>query len=364
MGKRPRPSQSEQLGLQPPAALVEPTWTPDEIFEAVEKDIGIVGRFREDHRVERKPAKFAARELGDYFSVYANRQPHGGVIFVGVTDDGQIEGCTCLSPDRLNDLERAGAIYCPEARIESKRIRAYNSQGAPDFFLAIRVFYRPDKLVETSRSEAFTREGSSKRKLTELEKREIRIKKREIDFEREDVALAWPDDFDQSLVREYVSNYRSNRRLTHQQSTEDVLVDTRLGRHHEARFVPNIACALLFATDPRLVFPGAYIRFMRFAGTLERTGEKYNLIEGKDVWIDGPLPRQIAEAEEVIGAEIRKFTRLGPDGKFQTHAEYPKEAWLEAVVNACVHRSYNFRTMVTFVKMLAIIYLTHQTPRQ
>ncbi len=344
-------TNQKRLNLQPPAEAVEQVWTPDEIFEAVSSDVSIVERFEEDNRVERKSARVHPRDLGDYFTVYANRQPYGGVIFVGITDDGEIEGCSSLGPERLNDIERAGSIHCPDARIISKSIPAYNKSGKPDFFLAIRVYYHPTKLVETVRNEAYTREGSSKRKLTELEKREIRIKKREIDYEREDVLLHWPEDFDQALVNEYVRNYATAKRLTHAQTPEEILADTRLGRRDSGRFYPNVACALLFASDPRIPFPGAYVRFMRFAGKQERTGQKYNLIDGKDVWIEGPLPRQIAEAAEVIGGEIRQFTRLGSDGKFHTNPEYPKDAWLEAIVNACVHRSYNFKNMVTFIKM-------------
>jgi ATP-dependent DNA helicase RecG len=48
---------------------------------------------------------------------------------------------------------------------------------------------------------------------------------------------------------------------------------------------------------------------------------------------------------------MRNFTRLGSDGKFFTAPEYPKDAWLEAIVNACVHRSYNLKNMNIFVKM-------------
>jgi ATP-dependent DNA helicase RecG len=33
------------------------------------------------------------------------------------------------------------------------------------------------------------------------------------------------------------------------------------------------------------------------------------------------------------------------------YPEYPKDVWLEAVVNACVHRSYNLKHMNIFVKM-------------
>ena len=35
-------------------------------------------------------------------------------------------------------------------------------------------------------------------------------------------------------------------------------------------------------------------------------------------------------------------TWLNNEGKFVTTTEYPRTSWLEALVNACVHRSYSF----------------------
>lgn len=63
------------------------------------------------------------------------------------------------------------------------------------------------------------------------------------------------------------------------------------------------------------------------------------------------MPLQIANAERFIDSQIRNFTRLGRDARFKTSPEYPKEVWLEAVVNAAVHRSYNLKNMNIFVKM-------------
>ena len=59
----------------------------------------------------------------------------------------------------------------------------------------------------------------------------------------------------------------------------------------------------------------------------------------------------IKEIEEVVNSKIRNFTKLGRDGKFYTRPEYPGDVWREAVVNACVHRSYNLRNMNIFIKM-------------
>lgn len=107
---------------------------------------------------------------------------------------------------------------------------------------------------------------------------------------------------------------------------------------------------MLFANDPRSVFPGCKIRFFRFDGETEGTGERFNAI--KDVTIDqGPVPRQIVAFEKLMEGQIRDFNHLGKDGKFYTAPEYPKPAWYEVIVNACVHRSYSQRNMNIFVKM-------------
>ena len=112
-----------------------------------------------------------------------------------------------------------------------------------------------------------------------------------------------------------------------------------------------MAAVLLLAKDPREALPGCRIRFLRFDGETEGTGEKWNAV--KDIWIDGPIPTLIQTTEEILLTQLRSFSRLNKDGKFYTSPEYPRFAWYEAVVNACVHRSYGngMRNMSIFVKM-------------
>jgi ATP-dependent DNA helicase RecG len=130
---------------------------------------------------------------------------------------------------------------------------------------------------------------------------------------------------------------------------QEILVNRHLGKYYNGKFIPNKACALLFGSDPKLEVSGCYIRFLRFEGKDEGLGEKRNQV--KDEWIEGNLPSQLDQIEVLVGAQLREFSRLGKDGKFVTTQEYPKEAWLEAVVNAVVHRSYNIHNIPIFIKM-------------
>jgi ATP-dependent DNA helicase RecG len=162
--------------------------------------------------------------------------------------------------------------------------------------------------------------------------------------------LEYPQDFDMALIKQFVDAYEQNRQIDTDHQIEDILHLNHLGKFEAGKFVANNACTLLFALDPRRVFPGCKIRFLRFDGDTEGTGEKFNAI--KDITVDaGSVPKQIVAFEKVMDSQVREFSRLGKDGLFYSAPEYPKQAWYEAIVNACVHRSYSQKNMNIFVKM-------------
>src|SRR5438105_4571557 len=120
-----------------------PLLTVNEIFENA--DQALLEKLKEDRRLERKPAGYHAKALGDYFSMFANTKPDGGVIVIGQEDDGTFSGCSKAAPSHINDLERTADNHCPDARFEVKRISVKRPDGAEDYALLIRVFYRHDK---------------------------------------------------------------------------------------------------------------------------------------------------------------------------------------------------------------------------
>lgn len=321
-------------------------WTPDDIYNACDDEI--VQLFKEDSRVERKLGTISKRLLAEYVSMWANTQPYGGVTFLGIHDDGYIIGCKAVAEAHLNDL-RTVRTLCHDAKVEFKRVGAKNVKGEDDFIEVMRVYYRDDKLVETTSNEAFVREGDQKRRLREEEKREIQLNKGQLELEAERTSLRYPEDFNAALLKVYRDEYVAKRRLKDHYTIEDVLALSKLGKRSASGFEPNIGCALLFAEDPRTIVPGAFIRIIRYDGTEEQFGRRLNSVA--DHYIDGPLPLQLAKASEYISVQIRNFTRLGHDGRFETSPEFPREAWFEAIVNAVVHRSYNLKNMNIFVKM-------------
>lgn len=333
-----------ELPWRKPTALL----SVQELYE--EADIKLLQSIHEDYRFERKPSTVQADFLGDYFSMFANTKPDGGLIAVGMEDDGKISGCENLQPKRINKIETTGDTYCPDAKYEVKRLPARRYDGKHDFVILFRVFYRSEKVVKTVRGEAFVRRGESKKKLTSQEVRELQNEKGEIDLELESCnSIKYPDGFATNLIDQFTNEFRRSRGLQTDLSNEEILVLRNLGRLEGNNFVPNIACVLLFAKNPTLITPGCKIRFFRFEGEREGSGEEFNPV--KDIWIEGNIPILITKTEEVLKSQLRDFSRLGSDGKFYTAPEYPPLAWYEAIVNACVHRSYGLRNMNIFVKM-------------
>ena len=92
--------------------------TVDEIWTVA--TAGAISVLREDRRIERKAVGIHGAELAEYYSMWANTLD-GGLLALGVENDGTISGCAKQS---TNTAETQARTQCPEARVEAKRIPA------------------------------------------------------------------------------------------------------------------------------------------------------------------------------------------------------------------------------------------------
>jgi ATP-dependent DNA helicase RecG len=239
-----------------------------EIFERANQ--ALLVELLEDRRIERKPPGYEGRALGDYISMWANTAPDGGIVVLGMEDDGAVTGCGSLHTSALNKIEKAPSIYCPEARVEMRRVPVRRTtDGGDDFLLLFRVHYHEKRVVETGNHQAFMRRGDSKTRLTDDEKLEIRISKGEVALELTPCGLPYPDAFDTNAIGLFAASYR---RLHGKDISDEakILEGRRLGRVRDGKFEPNLACALLFAQDPLLIIPGAKMVKSRFLCECDR----------------------------------------------------------------------------------------------
>ena len=320
---------------------------PDQIYES--DDGAFITRLTEDTRFDRKSGRIDGNGLAICLSAFGNGPAvEGGVVAVGIEKDGRVTGCKHLSEGKLQEIETAGRDRCPDGRFTTRRINVLNEKGEDDFLILIRIYYVEGRLVSLTNDDAYCRQGDKSRRLNDSEKQEIRISKGERSFELETTTLKYPDDFRAQDMANFVSRIRKAREGSEDLPSEKILQSLRLGKVVNGEFAPNHVCDLMFANDPQEVFPGAYVHFLRYNGTVAKSGSEYNVI--KDRMIEGSVLDVIRETASVLDANLREFT-VFRNGKFYSVPEYPRDAWYEAVVNAVCHRSYHARTSPIFIRM-------------
>lgn len=72
------------LVFEGPLALL----TVEEIYDRASVDL--FHRLKEDRRIERKPTGIHSQSLGEYFSMWANTAPDGGLVVIGMEDGGAV----------------------------------------------------------------------------------------------------------------------------------------------------------------------------------------------------------------------------------------------------------------------------------
>lgn len=326
---------------------VEGLAKPDQVFNS--DDWRFVVAHPENTRFDRKSARISASALAEYLSGFGNGPAvEGGVLAIGIEKDGRVTGCKSMSEEKIQQLEFMGRDHCPDGRFRTNRLEVVNIKGEADFIIRARVYFVEERLVCLTNGNAFCRESDKCRQLNDAEKEEVRINKGERAFELERCSLDYPDDFKTNLITRFARQMRDTRDASEEVTNEEILESMRLGRVQNGVFQPNNACVLAFAKDPRRIFPGAYVHFLRYNGNEEKSGKDYNVI--KDRVIDGTINEIIKETAGTLDANLRDFTEF-KSGKFYQTPEYPHDAWYELIVNAAAHRSYNARTQPIFIKL-------------
>lgn len=104
----------------------------------------------------------------------------------------------------------------------------------------------------------------------------------------------------------------------------------------------TVAGFLLAGADPQILYPQAHVRVLRYRTKDRGTGRHQSLeAEDGDRRLEGSIPQVIAAAQDVIDMWIPKRRALGSSGRFEDIPVIPRDAWLEGLVNAVVHRSYS-----------------------
>lgn len=291
----------------------------------------------ESDRVERTISTTDTDKFAKAVCAFANdfsgtRSP--GRLLIGVRPDGSLSGMKAEEAllQKLAGLRSDGNILPPPALT----ISTYSREAGD----VVVVEVAPSDLPPVRfKGTVWIRTGPRQSIANEQEERIL--SERRVSFARSFDARPCMEARIEDLALELFEAYRrravdpeairANHRSLEEQLSSLRFLDPASGR-------PTTAGILLFGTNPRYFFPGAYVQFARFPGTLLTDGPE------DQAEISGDLATAIREIELRIRACNR--VRLVRESSFGERElpDYPEVSLRELIVNAVLHRDYESNT--------------------
>lgn len=290
--------------------------------------------------LERKSLDKKATEIADEIVGMLNSD--GGVLIYGITDDGIVQDVTTLDQKNIEKyrklhqtfIEPAPPVRIEEIKIDGKRIFLFHVREDNE-----NIYARKDS------HNVYKRVGDSNFGPLSIE---------EIDNLRYDKSLRHYedqicDDFDpMDLDIDLIAKYKKQINFTG--TDTELLLYRNLAKKDKAGEIHYCnSTILLFAQDPDKYIPSSYIRYIRYSGHALESGSKFNVT--KDVMFNGNIPTVIIKTRDFLRAAFSDFYSFNLEqATFIKLPEYPEDAWLEGIVNAVFHRSYNLQGNCTKIK--------------
>jgi ATP-dependent DNA helicase RecG len=264
----------------------------------------------------------------------------GGVLAFGVADGGAIDDLNTLPPKKLSNyrnlihdfIEPFGNIEFEEVEIDGKLIFLFHVEQDIE-----RIYKRKDN------ENIYLRIDDKNKQLDRDAVRKLEYDKQIRKFEDELVPDFDFNDLDVKLLQRY------KEKLNFSGAPLDLLVKRHLAVKKDGAYLMKKAGVLLFSKDPEKYITSASLRYVRYEGTEAEVGTSHNVV--KDERFENNIPWIIGKVREFLKVTLKDYYFLDLEtGVFNKVPEYPEEAWLEGIVNALCHRSYNIQGNAIYIK--------------
>ena len=233
---------------------------------------------------DRKSSKISSQHLANEIASFANA--NGGVVAVGVSDDGKIEGFNLYGMDKLNELQKVVTNYLNPTPIYECEVRKVkNYKGEDDNILIFYIEPTINNIIRNNKDEVYCRQGDSSIKLTSTQVKSLEYDKKERDFETEILIDSSIDDIDEEMMRIYKEKIGTDL------SDEEVLKARGFLKEKQGSWHLTKAGMLLFGKNPTIYLPSARVRVLKFEGNEFQVGVNMNIV--KDRTFDACLYKTI-----------------------------------------------------------------------
>ena len=289
--------------------------TPQEL-----KDIISQGK---NSSVEFKESAVRPETIAREMVAFANST--GGVIVIGVADDGTIKGIGERTNLEEWVMNIARTSVSPGLHISSEFISV---DGLPVHVISVPK--GSDKPYQTG-DKYLIRVGSTNRIATQAELMRLFQVSGVFHYDTVPVAGATILDLNLSALDTYFSSYGIEFSREDESARRSLLINTDVLADTGE---PTIGGMLMFGINPGRYLPQAGIMFAHFNGNIP--GDE--LIDRQV--IGGTLPIQVDTALAVIKNNLLQPSRIEGVKRIDTGIIPPDMVFREVIVNACVHRNY------------------------
>ena len=301
-------------------------------------------------RKEIRLGKNQIRDLKDSIkpclSAFANTNREGGLVVLGIANDGTIKGTQHVDEQKLNDILQVRETLKNHVT-DPKQVNLQDSDKNQLYLLY--THWTPNAICETGEAfpKAWKRVGPQNRPMTEQEREQLKRDKKIVDFESSYCCPYDPDELDMGVVEVFKKALLERKGTRDGQSTENILHrEGALKKEENGKYAFTNAGYLFFASNPRKRFGGAFVRLLRYDARAEEPKNRGGMTLDKD--FDGPLPNIVRNLRVFLkdSALFRTLSKRNSDGGFTDEPEYPFMTVDEALVNAIVHREYAVTTPI------------------
>ena len=262
-----------------------------------------------------------AKDISEEICAFANTD--GGILLIGVTDNGIIKGCH-YDNTKASQIQNTLAKIQPRLRLEVEKIEVDGK--------AVVAIHCPapkaEKRVFMISGQLFIRDGASSEKLTSPE--EVTKFLQHANAIHFDEAISsrfdYARDFNQSEYDQFLELSGINSR------NDPLMILSNLDLVTTGNTFKN-AAVLLFANDLQGIYHHAKIRCVQFKGIT-----KVNILD--DQFISGTIYEQFHHCMRYLKRNLKTSYKIETAGPREEILEIPEVVLREALLNSLAHRNY------------------------
>lgn len=277
----------------------------------------------ESVEVEFKKSFHSFQEVAKTICAFSNTQ--GGILILGVSDKGKIEGIE----GNLDQLQRK--IADANSNIHQKPIIKIEVHEIDKSKVIVIIVHKAEtSMFHSFEGALYVRIGTTTQKLEGASILDFLRNRQILLFDEGIEYSAKLESLDEDKIKEYL-NLRKQDTYLREHDMKDFLISKKLAVSLPDLKIKN-AALLFFARDPQFFFPYAQVKLVRFDGL-----EPVKIISYEEA--KGSLPQIINQSTNFVRRYISKEFLIKGIQR-EDIPMLPEEAIREAIINAIAHRDY------------------------